>query len=590
MRPLGSTHLHVPLAGAVGLAVLVLIAPLAARQFIPIDARVLSTFSWRPLGPANAELVSITTDQGFPYRACGTDASGHTGCATVHPDPGTSAAWEPLPFMTEGPVFPDPVEGDLLYTSWVRRYDRRTGQASWVGPDLSEQLRGRLLASAITFSLDGRAIFAGRRSVWRSNNAGQGWAAISPDLPGADGVAPTDAHIAVLATSPLDTRVLWAGTSRGTVHLTRDGGASWAAATPPIAIDATRIEGLEPSRFDPQSAYVTTSGDPSGSGATVWRTRNLGATWTNIGLSLPAGTAVHAVREDPFRRGLLVAATSAGVAFSVDDGGHWESLTNNLPGVPVTGIVIRDADLIVATRGRGAWVLDDFSPLRQLTADVLRAGVFLFRPPTAWRLRASTSAGDAMPAGVAVTFLAPATDATTTIDIIETATGETIRRFAGANADSRPGDEPIAVGPGLRRILWDLRYTRPERDPNAPAGARVLPGTYQVRLTTAGQAIRQSVAVRLDPRVRAAAADLAAQRTLARALDRRRAALADRLANQPGSGAPALTSSLDELRRFARAVNDVDGRPSVTLETAALDALARAQAAIDASPQPERVP
>jgi hypothetical protein len=592
--------------GIATLAVVFAAAP-AARQAPPqpgaapaLDPVVLASFTWRQLGLEGADVSRVAADAAYPARACATSA-GSIRCATIQSG-AESRAWEVLPVGDDGPVTPDGVDADVFYTASVRRFDRRTGQAPFVGPELADQMRGRGAPAVMAVSGDGRTLFAGLRAIWRTTNGGQSWNAVSGDLTGDAGPADAAARITALAVSPIDSRIIWAGTSPGAVHVTRDGGATWAAVTPQALGPASHVTGLEPSRFDPQSAYLTATSGP-GQPSSLWRTRDRGASWIAVSQTLPETAGVRAVREDIFRRGLLFAATDRSVFFSIDDGDAWQSLQSNLPAVAVNDVIIRDADIIVATRGRGVWVLDDFSPLRQITADVLRANAFLFRPPQTWRARAVPFVGSPASAtadmpwnagGVAISYLVGrSTTGPIQIELIETVTGEVIRRFTSDPAGRQLGEAPLSIEPGLRRVVWDLRYARPEADPAAPPGARVLPGTYQVRLTIGGQSSRQSVAVRLDPRVRASALDLSAQRTLARAIDRRRADVARTLealeAAAVTTGPPTLTraredlrESRDELRRLTRAVNEIDDRPSAALDAAAAAALARATAALDA--------
>jgi hypothetical protein len=555
-----------------------------------IDTDLLSTLGWSPIGPERANVSSVAVDASFPYRVCATDADGDTRCGLAPGGSGMPSTWEVLPTVGEGRVTPDPLDPEVLFTSLVRRFDRRTGQSTWTGPEVAEQLRGRPLPATLLFSPDGRTLLAGRRSIWRTSTAGQTWTLASPDLIALSDPDDADGTISAMAVSPIDSRVLWAGTSRGTVHVTRDAGSTWTTVTPPFPTPVAAT-GIEASRFDPQSVYVTIAGGAS-AGPSIWRTRSLGATWVNVGTSLPAGLSVRTVREDPFRRGLLFAAADGDVLFSIDDGERWQPLGTNLPRVPVMDLAIRDSALVVGTRGRGVWLLEDFSPLRQVTADVLKAEAFLFRPAQTWRLRASGDAGTpvtpdvAVSAGASIFYLVSGTvTEPLSIDIIETATGDVIRRFSTEDAERQPGDPRLSRGRGLQRVVWDLRYARPEAAPSAPQGARVLPGTYQVRLSTGARAFRQSIAVRLDPRVRTSAVDLSAQRTLARSLDQRRAQVARALDARVANRTPGLDTSLEllleELRRLTRAVNDVDARPSAAVEAAAADALARAAVALD---------
>ena len=561
---------------------------LAAQQTTAIDAASLSALSWKPVGPvtgalATADIARVVTDAAFPYRTCGlVAATNDTWCLDT--DVAEADTWAPVPASVSGGITPDPLDGDISYTDQLWRVDRRLGQATPVHPQLAERLRtGDSTPVPLVFSADGRTLLAGTQSVWRTSTGGQAWTEISPPLVSAGATGGADARVSALAISPIDARAIWAGTSDGQVHVTRDAGMRWTRATPVDLPATSRVHALEASRFDVNSAYLTVAhGD-----GTSWllRTRDNGTTWVDLTRTLPRGANVVAVREDPLRRGLLLIATDRSVFFSIDDGDAWQSLQGNLPDVPVRDLTIRDAAILIGTRGRGVWVLDDVSPLRQLTADVGRADAFLFRPTAAWRVRASAGqvASD-VPGGMAVFsyVTGPAATGPITLEIIETVTGDVIRRFS-TEADARqPGDPLLPRGAGVHRVRWDLRYARPESDADAPPGARVLPGTYQVRLTTAARSIRQAVTVRMDPRVRVAAADLGAQRTLARAVDERRAELARALVTgvEASASRAALVAARDELRRIARAIGDADVRPSPAVEAAATAALARAATAL----------
>lgn len=563
-------------------------ATMAARQTPTLNAAALSALSWTPVGPVTAamattDIAKVITDAAFPYRTCGlVAATNDTWCLVT--DVAETDVWIPVTVPASGGITPDPLDGDIYYTDQLWRVDRRLGQATPVHPEVAERLRtGASTPVSLVFTADGRTLLAGTQSIWRTSTGGQTWTEISPPLVAARSAGDTDARVSALAVSPIDARAIWAGTSDGHVHVTRDAGTRWAPATPPDLPVTSRVLALEASRFDVNSAYLTVAH----ADGTSWllRTRDNGTTWVDLTRTLPRGANVVVVREDPFRRGLLLIATDRSVFFSIDDGEVWQSLQGNLPDVPVRDLTIRDADILIATRGRGVWVLDDVSPLRQLTADVGRADAFLFRPAAAWRVRASAGrVASGIPGGTAVFsyVIGPTTTGPVTLEIIETVTGDVIRRFSSETDARQPGDQLLPRGTGVHRVRWDLRYARPEPDEEAPPGARVVPGTYQVRLTTAARSIRQAVTVRMDPRVRVPAADLGAQRTLARAVDERRAELARALVNgvEAGANRAALVAARDELRRIARAIGDADVRPSPAVEAAATAALARAATAL----------
>ena len=286
---------------------------------------------------------------------------------------------------------------------------------------------------------------------------------------------------------------------------------------------------------------------------------------------------------------------------SLDDGETWQTLRLNMPATSIRDITVKDADLIVATYGRGFWILDDIMPIRQITPDVAHAPAYLFRPPTAFRVRGSSLAAAPWsadepgapnpPAGVTFTYLlGRGFTGSIAIEIIETASGEVIRRFT-----SDEGSPRLATSPGLHRFVWDVRYgslALSSGEAGQDPGIWVQPGTYQVRLTAADQTYRQAVVVRLDPRVRVAASDLTAQHTLSksivtlmRRLDTERADVERTLAGSPAGSRTALESHLGALRAAAvplpallDAIQSIDGKPTASIEAAAKAAMAKAEA------------
>jgi hypothetical protein len=388
------------------------------------------------------------------------------------------------------------------------------------------------------------------------------------------------AGITSLAPSPIDGRVLWAGTDDGAVHTTRDAGLTWTRVALPGVVQGWRISAVESSHFDTNTAYasvVATALDDDR--PHIFRTRDAGASWQSITAGLPAGATVHAVREDAFRRGLLFASTSQSVFLSFDDGERWQPLRLNLPPVPVTDLTVKDSDLVISTDGRGFWILDDISPFRQITGDLSRASVFLFRPATAWRTQPmqpidgyahrDEPSGANPPDGVAINYMVgPGVSDPVTIEIIETLTGDLIRRYTNDPA------------PGAHRLMWDLKYT--------PVEGRtmwVAPGTYQVRLTAGSQLARQAVIVRMDPRVRASATDLAAQFKLSRAVyerHRRLAAALERVQDtaQDRERGASLRQAAADIRRVLDLLQQADVRPTAATESAATTAIAGADTAL----------
>ncbi|HVW03354.1 MAG TPA: hypothetical protein VHB78_00030 [Vicinamibacterales bacterium] len=533
-----------------------------------ISATDFAAMTWRAIEPSSADGATApvdvrhaSVDAAFPYRICGVDANEDGFCVSSRGnDAGETASVEAIPISRPGQLIADPQEPDLIYGGALSRYDRRTGQVQLIGPrDVGAD------RTVVAFSTDGRTIYAAGRGVWKSTNSGLDWTAIGSSTSGAVG----------LAVSRLDSRLVWLAARDGTVRLTHDGGTTWSAPVS-VVLPGGTIATIEASHFDPNSAYVVVSRSPSG--AHILRTRDAGATWQPIVAGLDRASAVFVMREDPSRRGMLFAGTDQSIFVSFDDGETWQAWRSNLPQTSVRDVVIRESAMIAATGGRGLWVLDDIAPLRQLTPAIANAPAFLFRPSPAWRMRGTASAAsreDAIaPDDAASLFYwigAETIAGPASLEIIETATADVIRRFDLTNGGG--------TSPGLHRIAWDLRYAPPSNSPE-DRGPRVLPSTYQVRLTVNGRPLRQAIVVRMDPRMRVAPADLAAQLTLARNLSTAIGTLDQRLPDLDASQRAVANDVLSALRDVARRVLETDARPTPRLDANAAIAIARASAIV----------
>jgi hypothetical protein len=263
----------------------------------------------------------------------------------------------------------------------------------------------------------------------------------------------------------------------------------------------------------------------------IFKTADYGKTWTQIAASIPEGDYVHAVREDPKRAGLLYAGTETGVWFSIDSGAHWQKLRLNLPTVPVHDLVVKDDDLAVATHGRAFWILDDLTPLRKLTAADANLEARLYAPRAAYRLRFPDALDRRQPAGenpppgaIVYYYLKNAPTDEVKLEILD-AQGNLVKAYTSAKKteDAGPAEWPdvqhqnetLPTEAGLNRFYWDLRYQAPVVVPGTfyeadipPKGPMALPGTYQARLTVAGQSQTANFELRLDPRIQISRADL----------------------------------------------------------------------------------
>ena len=527
------------------------------------------------------QFAEVVTDTAFPYRVCGAERDSPPGCLPSRAAGGRIGPgdWRSVSATVGAAVAPDPQDADIVYSGAVSRFDRRTGQLQNVltAPAPPTALSTALEPGPLVFSTDGRTVYYGGTTLWRGAG-GVTWSVMSPEISRDD--SDGRGRISAVAPSPIDGRLIWVGTDDGALQVTRDAGVTWTRATPSFVAPWSRVSSIEPSHFDTNTAYASVVATSIGDdGPHLIRTRNGGVSWQPITTGLPPRATVYAVREDIFRRGLLFATTAESVFVSFDDGEVWQPLRLNLPPVPVTDLVVKDADLVVSTDGRGFWILDDISPLRQITGDLARAGPFLFRPATAWRTHPMQTPDAAAhrdepaaanpPDGVAINYLAgPGAADGVTIEIIETLTGDLIRRY------------DVDGTPGLHRVIWDMKYT-----PVAGRSIWVMPGTYQVRLTAGSLIARQAVIVRMDPRLRVSVADLTAQFKASRAIYERRRRLAaalERAGDTPSDRERAATwrRVAADLDRALDLLQQADTRPAAAAEAAAAAALASADSAL----------
>jgi hypothetical protein len=360
--------------------------------------------------------------------------------------------------------------------------------------------------------------------------------------------------IYAVAPSSLDINLIWAGTDDGLVHRTTDGGAHWLDVTPKQLKPWQKVAILDASHFDKNTAYAAVNTlrlddlRPH-----IYRTRDGGANWTEVTNGIPANENTDVVREDPERKGLLFAGTERAVYVSFDDGDHWQSLRLNMPASSVRDLIIKGDDLCVATHGRGFWILDNITLLRQLQSSITSAPALLFRPQTALRVRwnmntdtplpPDVAAGENPPDGAMIDYYIGASTSGEVKLEIKDENGAVVRRYSSADPIATPDPmlaippywvrppEKLAKEPGLHRFLWDLHYAPvPGVQPQYPIAAVyrntapaatspwAMPGKYTVVLTAGGNTYSQLLTLQMDPRVKASTADLAEQFRLSKQL------------------------------------------------------------------------
>jgi photosystem II stability/assembly factor-like uncharacterized protein len=570
-----------------------------------------------------AQLYHVSTDNRFPYWVYGgQQESGSVGIAS-RGDYGAIGErdWHPVAAEEYGAIAPDPRDPDVVYGGKLTRFRHSTGEVQEVSP---APLRGtyRFLRTApVVFSpADPRLLFYAGNVVFRTADGGRHWDVVSPDLsrekpavPDSIGVFRTKdletmkrrGVVYTLAPAYHDAAAIWAGTDDGLIRRTADGGKTWTDVTPPSLTAWSKVSMLEASPHDDLTAYAAVNRirlddlKPH-----VFRTHDAGKTWIEIVNGLP-GDPVNAVREDPVRKGLLYAATERMVCVSFDDGENWQPLRLNMPATSVRDLVVKGDDLVIGTHGRSFWILDDVTPLRQMDAAVASAAAHLFAPQNAVRVRRSRwpdtplppeePVGENPPDGAILDYLLGAAPADPVVLEIRDTAGNVVRRFASDDTPE-PLVEPLVVTadwarpahvlpktPGLHRWVWDLRYAaprvasyeypinaNPSRTPKEPEGPLVLPGTYTAALTVDGKTLTRSLTVVMDPRVRASAADLAAQHAAARRLAADLARLDE--ARKKGADAGGAEALEGKLTRLYAIVQESDDAPTPQLLAAADEA------------------
>jgi photosystem II stability/assembly factor-like uncharacterized protein len=539
------------------------------------------------------QFYHVSADNAFPYRVCSGQQENGSVCVSSRGNYGAISTrdWLPVGVDEYGFVAPDPLDPDIVYGGRnVTRFDRRTGQVSVVGPvggGRGSAVTGppgtyrQVRTMPVVFSeVDKRALFFANNHLWKTVDGGQHWKRLSPDLTRQTWAIPKSVGkysdqpsaqasqrgvIYTVAPSYQDLNRIWAGTDDGLIHVTADDGVTWKEVTPPAVGPWAKVSIIDAGRFDPLTAYAAINTlrlddlRPH-----IFRTHDGGKTWTEIVNGIPMGETVNAVREDPRRKGLLFAGTERTVYVSFDDGANWQSLRQNMAVSSVRDIIVKGDDLIAATHGRGFWILDDITPLRQIDPSSADTHATLFRPTTAWRVRWNTSVdmpwpkeevtAPNPPEGVMINYFLKA-DATgpVTLEILSQ-DGRLVRRYSSTDPVTpvpAPAAAPapvywyrppqvLSAAAGMHRFLWDVRYQPltglgggegnlgavptqlpiqavPNNTVPAPTTPWANPGTYTVKLTVDGKSYTQPITVKPDPRVKTPALAMQQVYTLTKA-------------------------------------------------------------------------
>jgi len=499
-----------------------------------------------------AEIYGIWVDNQFPYKLYGAQQDNSTLIISSQAEPFSTTDWRTGPGCETGPIMPHPMNPDIVYGSCKGQYgvmNLKTGQEKsyWIGgqslygnPASDLVYRMQRVSPMATSPHDPDVLYYGSQYVHRTRDKGVTWERISPDLTahpdccqGVSGEPITRdvtgeefySTLYAITESPIEKGVIWTGSNDGPFYVTRDNGKKWTNVTPKDLPAGGRVQYIEASPHRKGSAYFAVYrwllGDYQ---PYIYRTNDYGNTWTRLTdgkNGIPADWPTRVVREDPDREGLLYAGTEFGVFLSFDNGAHWQPFQLNLPNVPVSDIKVHHKDLIVSTQGRAIWILDNVTPLQQLTSQVKASDITLFKPRDGYRTRVSPTV-----LGPVVDYYLPAPPThAVVIEILDTK-GEVITSYNSETPVLRPGrgrggENMPGVGTagpesqldpdaaptrrflppprvtkavGLNRFAWDVRNQ---------AGITLPPGRYQVRLKTGNTKLTQSFSVLIDPRVAA---------------------------------------------------------------------------------------
>ena len=520
------------------------------------DPRAVTWSSW--LNQSTAQLYHLSVDYRFPYWVTG--AQQDSGAIAVR-SRGKFAEvsmhdWEPIaPGGESDYTAGDRLNPGIVFGGSGTAYNLETNLPirGTTSPKSPETARGDWTRPLVFSKADPHSLYYANQFLFKTADGARTWSQISPDLtrpdPGtppnldATAAAATDRNgkrgvIYTIAPSPLRAPLVWIGTDDGLIQLTSDDGKTWTDVTPPVISSWSRVTMIEASHYDPSSAYASVDRhqlqdfDPY-----IYRTRDMGKTWKKITNGLPAGVYVHVVREDPVRRGLLFAGTERGVFASLDDGENWQPLKLNIPTTSMRDIEIYGTDLIVATHGRGFWVIDDISPLRQINDSILKSDAYLFKPSDTTDRYPTDDNGTPLQKdepnlpnplnGVPIDYYVKSNPTGDVTIEISNSTGAVIHTFTtkppdpnapqprtGRRTGGLPSVSPLwqttpekfSGGAGMHRVYWDPVIPPPPPPPGSPPtfsrgeGTRVS-GTFNAKLTVNGKSYTQTFTIKPDQRL-----------------------------------------------------------------------------------------
>ena len=530
-----------------------------------------------------AQFYRVSTDNSFPYRIYGAQQDNST-VRIKHRTSSSSITerdWEPSAGGESAHLAPDPKNNDIVfggtYKGYMMMQDHSNGQIRSVNvwPDNPAGSGAEVMKYRFNWNFpvmfspnDPNKLYAGSNYLHVSENSGQTWKTISPDLTrnipetimSSGGPITQDntgaeyyANIFAVAESKLEEGVIWVGSDDGLIHITKDGGETWENITPPkkLSPELNMINSIDPSPFKKGKAYIAATSYKFGDYTPyLYKTEDYGKSWKLITDGINSSYYTRVVRSDKKREGLLYAGTEWGMYISFDDGNSWSKFQLNLPVTSIRDLEVKDNDLVVATHGRSFWIIDDLTPLHQLNEYNHDDDAILFKPDLSYRMAQSGGwnrpnnllSGQNHPNGVIINYYIKELQEDDYLRIdIENKDGSIIRSFTNnqdkysqvGNNDksimvgnpvlSNPNDidnalssdnlESLSPKNGGNRLIWDMRYPGFKSfegmvlysSPNV--GPKATPGKYNIKMTYNDMVFQEEFEIVKDPRVKISQAD-----------------------------------------------------------------------------------
>jgi photosystem II stability/assembly factor-like uncharacterized protein len=521
-----------------------------------------------------AQFYRVTTDNHFPYRIYVAQQDNSTIRINHRSDGGGIDLydWEPTAGGESGHIAPKPSNPDIVYggsyMGYMTRYDHKnhSSRAINVWPESymgsgAEAVKYRFQWNyPIFFSPhDDNYLYTAGNHLFRSNDEGQSWQVISPDLTRNDPktlkssggpITQDNTSVEYYGTifaakeSPHEKGVIWTGSDDGLLHITQDDGKTWKNVTPRKLPKWAQINSIEIDPFNKGGLYVAaTQYKLDDFSPYIFHTKNYGKSWQRIDKGIDRDHFTRVIRADNKKKGLLYAGTENGLYISYNDGKNWQAFKLNLPQVPITDLAVKNDDLIVATQGRSLWLFDDLSALRDFSSEKFEQKIQLIKPRDSYRLDTSASSapgpkGDNIKNGVQVSFYLPndplsksthekdKADKQSLTLRFKDKSGKVLREFS---TTAKEKHNLLKAEQGFNRFTWDMRTTPPRRFDgmmlwaNRMIGYKVIPGEYIVELTY-GDDINdkdyyqqsQKFTVLTDPRTKATSDDFNQQHAYAK--------------------------------------------------------------------------